>query len=497
MQKLNFRNILLLLFLATASTTYPMARFANYFTSDASCKICDDKQPKNNFYQLPCGHDYCHECLRGILGIAAREISLDSLRCPEPSCARALTLQDIERMDFAGDIVQKYKDRKKARDETSSASKGFRIPSIADIQSTVMVYLTTKPCPGCNRPIEKNDGCNHMTCRSCHHEFCWLCSEPRRAGGHDCTLGFSKKAAKIGLIAGAAGYTYKLYKDKKSKKTEKPDQTSSYTASWVQQKVSTAKQTVHNAFKNSKKRLMNANYTSYTPVAQPLVVVGVFALLQNRKVNLFAPMQEFAYGTLGEDRYYDVAAPFISYGDNKLLRPLLNEIENGRLINLGISIGASLLVKPLLTSITRKTNVFKELGEDITFLNLIEAKSIDEIKISKEEITSYIEKIEDLKQEAISQSDLIKKFNIFSVEELASIIQICSVYNSFESMLNKFALKNNYDSLVTYKNLLNNLQKILHKQLIVGLFNAVDSLLNVELQSVDNRLIIIGANAKK
>lgn len=35
----------------------------------------------------------------------------------------------------------------------------------------------TKKCPNCNEPIEKNGGCNHMTCKSCSYDFCWICSE--------------------------------------------------------------------------------------------------------------------------------------------------------------------------------------------------------------------------------------------------------------------------------------------------------------------------------
>jgi hypothetical protein len=32
-----------------------------------------------------------------------------------------------------------------------------------------------KQCPKCQWNIQKNEGCDHMTCRYCKHEFCWEC----------------------------------------------------------------------------------------------------------------------------------------------------------------------------------------------------------------------------------------------------------------------------------------------------------------------------------
>ena len=32
-------------------------------------------------------------------------------------------------------------------------------------------------CPNCRFMIEKVGGCNHMTCKKCKYEWCWLCNK--------------------------------------------------------------------------------------------------------------------------------------------------------------------------------------------------------------------------------------------------------------------------------------------------------------------------------
>jgi hypothetical protein len=46
----------------------------------------------------------------------------------------------------------------------------------AESENLNWILANTKPCPKCYRPIEKNQGCMHMTCSQCRHEFCWLCN---------------------------------------------------------------------------------------------------------------------------------------------------------------------------------------------------------------------------------------------------------------------------------------------------------------------------------
>ena len=48
-----------------------------------------------------------------------------------------------------------------------------------DAENVKWLLVNTKQCPNCKKYIEKNQGCNHMTCRKeaggCGYEFCWIC----------------------------------------------------------------------------------------------------------------------------------------------------------------------------------------------------------------------------------------------------------------------------------------------------------------------------------
>jgi hypothetical protein len=43
-------------------------------------------------------------------------------------------------------------------------------------QAEALILGTTTLCPKCNVPIEKDGGCDHMTCTQCNYQFCYQCS---------------------------------------------------------------------------------------------------------------------------------------------------------------------------------------------------------------------------------------------------------------------------------------------------------------------------------
>ncbi|KAK3827425.1 MAG: hypothetical protein J3Q66DRAFT_320238 [Benniella sp.] len=54
-----------------------------------------------------------------------------------------------------------------------------------DSETANWISANTKECGKCQSTIEKNGGCNHMTCRKCKYEFCWVCMGPWSEHGNN------------------------------------------------------------------------------------------------------------------------------------------------------------------------------------------------------------------------------------------------------------------------------------------------------------------------
>lgn len=66
-----------------------------------------------------------------------------------------------------------------------------------EAQSKHLAKLISKRCPSCQAPIEKNEGCLHMTCAKCKHGFCWRCLKswkPNHKDYYNCSAMVSRAA---------------------------------------------------------------------------------------------------------------------------------------------------------------------------------------------------------------------------------------------------------------------------------------------------------------
>jgi len=175
---------------------------------------------------LPCGHSWCHGCLIRYL-LAAIDTKSFPLTClgKEGKCGDAIPLTiartHLSQSDFDAlvdaafdhyihchpdefrycptpDCTQIYRP---GAPETVlqcpscllricpnchiEAHDGFDCPEKDGGHNLFKEWMKNhdvKPCPGCKVPIERTEGCNHMTCTMCKTHICWVCMQTFPAG---------------------------------------------------------------------------------------------------------------------------------------------------------------------------------------------------------------------------------------------------------------------------------------------------------------------------
>ncbi|GLT27961.1 hypothetical protein SLA2020_029240 [Shorea laevis] len=192
---------------------------------EMTCGICFEPYPCDRLRNAACGHPFCDSCWAGYIGTAINDgPGCLMLRCPDPSCSAAVgqdmidvLASDEDRKKYSRYFIRSYvEDNRKKKwcpapgcdyavdfivgsgsyDVTCRCSYSFCwscteeahrpvycgtvakwiLKNSAESENMNWILANSKPCPKCKRPIEKNQGCMHITCTPpCKFEFCWLC----------------------------------------------------------------------------------------------------------------------------------------------------------------------------------------------------------------------------------------------------------------------------------------------------------------------------------
>uniref|UniRef100_A0A0E0IF84 RBR-type E3 ubiquitin transferase n=1 Tax=Oryza nivara TaxID=4536 RepID=A0A0E0IF84_ORYNI len=118
------------------------------------------------------------EKVRDIVGLLLNGIDLPNSR---KNMINKLA-KDDDKVRYARFILRAYvEDSKKCTEEAHrpvncETVSRWILKNSAESENMNWILANSKPCPKCKRPIEKNQGCMHMTCTPpCKFEFCWLC----------------------------------------------------------------------------------------------------------------------------------------------------------------------------------------------------------------------------------------------------------------------------------------------------------------------------------
>ena len=193
------------------------------------CLICEEelKNEELNNNAFECYHMFCNDCYYEYIKEKVNTNKIERIRCPKKNCDRVLDDNFIERILIKDiPLLDKYKKLQAHRQlilnpkvqlcpfpdcESYAMKKGNNnyVSCIKNkhkfcfnclkgwhgnkncddsIDKSFKNWSNTtkvKRCPKCKYFIEKNDGCNHITCSMCGYQFCWLCLGKYSSGHYD------------------------------------------------------------------------------------------------------------------------------------------------------------------------------------------------------------------------------------------------------------------------------------------------------------------------
>jgi ariadne-1 len=191
------------------------------------CPICLKETKPENLIALDCNHNFCRQCFLSYLtNLMNSEGKFCFFKtCPMENCTEYLSFEIFEELLKSDlNLLKKYQNLvnkifmdslpphirlcpfpncsfiARVDDKQTTAicannhifcAKCLMFPHLPltckefsffmnstdldDVLANNWICNKTKKCPACNKDIEKNGGCNHMTCKMCAHQFCWVC----------------------------------------------------------------------------------------------------------------------------------------------------------------------------------------------------------------------------------------------------------------------------------------------------------------------------------